>query len=318
MPKDITHWAIASETQKRLSDQRVRYLINTNYATFLVGAVAYDIPYYATGKYTCLLEGKADELHGIKTCNTWQPIIRLLQSYDITEDNSSWETILAFVLGCITHITIDSQYHPFIYYFTGNSYDSKTSKRNQAIFKHRQLESHLDLYYWRKLEYDGPTNSKVLVEQLHRPTLLRILALLYFGKEGDEQRNIVANCLDTYVKVQGMFNNAGIRYVLNILGLGSAEMKKLSALFYPKSVKPVYYRLFEHNSEYRHPSSGELVEASLDTIYKNCIDFTLSKLSRFSPCITLDEYVKVIQSFSSISLETGSECTIPTLMRYFA
>ena len=143
MPKEITHWAIATTARKNVYYNRIKCVIDENYASFLVGAVAYDIPYYSRGKSSRILTKKGDELHGVETCKVWEPIINLLQNYSVDEDGDIPDFILAFILGCISHVIIDSRYHPLIYYFTGNYYDEDIHIRNIAVFEHRQFESHL-------------------------------------------------------------------------------------------------------------------------------------------------------------------------------
>lgn len=318
MPKDKTHWILAAEIRNRLGDEHVKKLISNNYASFLVGAIAYDIPFFGRSEYSHALTEKANELHGVKTCDVWEPIIKLLQSYVMfkTTDDCR-ETVIAFALGCITHIIIDSQFHPFIYFFTGY-YDADSNKRNQAIFKHREIEAHLDLYYLEKTGYTGPVSAKVIVEQLHRPTLITNLALLYFGNTGIKEVDMTQNCLNNYIKYQGLFSNYFIKCLLRIVGIANDEMKKISALFYSKSIKPTYRQLFDNTEWYQHPSSGKVIKESLKTIYENCIEVMVSTICQFSSCKTIEDYLNVIRKFPAISLETGSECARPSLMRYFS
>lgn len=313
MPKDITHWAIATSALKNVPSKRIKGVINDNYAAFLMGAVAYDIPYYSCGKYSGILAQKADELHCDKV---WEPIINLIRG-SADEANGIPDVLLSFVLGCISHIIIDSSYHPYIYYFTGNYYDKDIDKRNKAIAKHRQIESHLDLYYLQKLHYAGPTSAKYIFSQLPGSIISEFLSLLYFRNHADKHMEIAKDCLHTYIKVQYLFNNTMVKCLLKLMGIVNTEMRKLSALFYPKTLAPDYYRLFENCRQYRHPSSGELITASLDTIYNKCIIDLIALFLKFDCCKTQKEYVEVIHNFSLISLETGEECTNPSLMRYF-
>ncbi|CQR72105.1 hypothetical protein SOV_19940 [Sporomusa ovata DSM 2662] len=313
MPKDKTHWILAAEISNRLRDEHIKRVISNNYASFLVGAIAYDIPFFGRGKYSHVLTEKANELHGVKTCDVWEPIIKLLESYG----DDCRETVIAFAVGCITHIIIDSQFHPFIYFFTGY-YEADGNKRNHAIVKHREIEAHLDLYYLEKTGYTGPVSAKVIVEQLHRPTLITNLALLYFGNTGAKEVDMTQNCLNNYIKYQGLFSNYFIKCLLRIVGLANDEMKKISALFYPKSIEPTYRQLFDNIEWYQHPSSGKVIEESLKTIYENCIEVMVSTIYQFSSCKTIEDYLNVIRNFPAVSLETGSECARPSLMRFFS
>lgn len=317
MPKEITHWAIATTARKNVHYKRIKCVIDENYASFLAGAVAYDIPYYSSAKSSLILAKKADELHGVKSCKVWEPIINLLQNYSVDEDGDIPDFLLSFILGCISHVIIDSHYHPLIYYFTGNCYDKDIHKRNKAIVEHRQFESHLDLYYLRKLNYTGPTSIKDIISQLQGPMIAEVLSLLYFSNDVDKRIEMTQDCLNAYIKAQGLLNNKIMKYLLKLMGIVSVEMRKRSALFYPKAIYPPYYQLFENNSQYRHPTSGELIQASFDTIYNKCIADIVSSFSKFDCCRTRNEYIETIRSFSTVSLETGKECTSPSLMRYF-
>lgn len=318
MPKDITHWAIATIVKTNMQDKNIERVVNENYAAFLIGAVAYDIPYFSIGKYSRIFTNKANELHGLETCNTWEPLINLINKYYSLDENGELsDLILSFVLGCITHIITDSRYHPFIYYFSGNPYDRDVNKKNKAVFEHRKLEAHLDLYYLKKLNYTGPTSAKYILNQLHGPMIAEILSVLYFGNYV-KRIDMTKHCLDTYKKTQSLLNNTLVKYVIKLLGMVNSEMRKRSALFYPKTIDPLYYGLFENNSQYRHPVSGELIESSLDKIYTNCIIDILSSFYKIACCKNPGEFIKAFDSFSAVSLETGNECTSPSLMRYFS
>lgn len=318
MPKEITHWAIATTARKNVHYKRIKSVIDENYASFLAGAIAYDIPYYSRGKSSRILAKKAAELHGVETCKVWKPIINLLQNYSIDEDGDIPDVVLSFILGCISHVIIDSCYHPFIYYFTGNNYDEDIYRRNKAVVKHRQFESHLDLYYLRKLNYTGPTSAKYIISQLRGSIMTDYLSLLYFSNNVDKRIEMTQECLNDYIKTQGLFNNKILKYALKLVGIANVEMRKRSALFYPKTIGTSYYRLFENNSQYRHPISGELIEASLATIYNKCIADIVASFSKFDCCRTRNEYIETIRRFSEVSLETGKECTSPSLMKYFS
>jgi hypothetical protein len=315
MPKDITHWAIATAALKNVSSKRFKGIINNNYAAFLAGAVAYDIPYYASGKFSHVLSQKADELHGVETGKVWEPIIHLIQG-SAEEDKDITDILLAFVLGCISHVIIDSSYHPFIYYFTGNYYDKDLAKRNIAIINHRQFESQLDLYYLQKLNYAGPTSAKYIFSQLPGSIASEFLSLLYF-RHADKKMEMTEECLHNYIKAQHLFNNTLVKCMLKLIGLVNTKMRKHSALFYPKVIAPDYYRLFESSFKYRHPSSGEFIKASLDTIYNKCIMDMEASFLKLGCCQARNDYVETICSFSAVSLETGKECASPSLMRYF-
>jgi len=291
MPKEITHWAIATTAKKNLHYKPIKDVIDDNYAAFLAGVVAYDIPYYSRGEYSPILGEKADELHGVKICNVWEPIINLLQNDSVDEDGDISDFLFSFILGCISHIIIDSSYHPFIYYVTGSYYDEDIHKRNKAVIAHRQLECQLDLYYMEKLNYTGSTSAKDIFSQLQGLRITEILSLLYFSNDVDKRVEMTQQCLKSYLKIQGLLNNKIVKYTLKLVGIVNEEMRKFGELFYPKTIDPAYYRLFENNGQYQHPTSGELIEASLDTIYNKCIVDIVLNFSKLGDCRTRHEYI---------------------------
>src|SRR5690606_28826364 len=83
---------------------------------------------------------------------------------------------LAFTCGFLTHFAMDINFHPWVYYLSGNYFDPKPEAQLDAQMRHRIIESWLDLHI-----LDGmPVQSFPKLEQIssNRQTNLKLLSFL--------------------------------------------------------------------------------------------------------------------------------------------
>lgn len=318
MPKEITHWIIATNATTHIRDSYLKSVIQNNFAPYLVGAIAWDIPYYSSGKHSRIFTAKADELHIVNTRNGWKPIANLVRPYVDNETGAMPDFLFSLLMGCITHVIIDSRFHPLIYYFTGNYYDQNLKLRNEAVFRHRQMEAHLDLFFQETLNYTGPKCAKTLVNQIPDNILVEALARLYFDSDLNNKFEMTKECLRDYTMAQSVLHNQLVKYLYKLVGIVNNRARIKSALFYPGKVGAKYKYLFENNGQYHHPITGEVIKFSLSEIYNECIDDILLRFSELARSKVPSKIMQKILGFPAVSLETGNICADPSLMRYFS
>jgi hypothetical protein len=135
MPREFLHWVVAEraakEFEKSSSAQQSLSLPLLSRPFLFLGAMAPDAPFfYNLGSSP--LSKLSDELHGAHGENPFQKIIKFSKQTLTHEE-------LSFLFGYLSHCAVDSLFHPWIYWETGNYYASKKAK-----IQHRKLETILD------------------------------------------------------------------------------------------------------------------------------------------------------------------------------
>lgn len=133
MPKENTHIFFAYDVLSSLADPALREHLSAHLPTFLLGSIIPDTFYYSPH------EAISDTLHG-KDGNTTNPLLPdMIGPKSLSRD-------LAFTCGYLTHCALDIVLHPCVYYLSGNYYDPDPLKRTQAVYRHRHIETCLDVY----------------------------------------------------------------------------------------------------------------------------------------------------------------------------
>jgi len=144
MPKEITHWLIASAVSSGLEGTAFREPLDRYGNILKIGAVVHDAPYY-------YLRGDRDrrfgdlprKLHG--TVDDAYELIGALLSYTLERPPGERSPLVALLVGLVTHLFADALFHPMIFYLTG-PYDHPSFRRGTiARQDHRRLETLIDI-----------------------------------------------------------------------------------------------------------------------------------------------------------------------------
>jgi len=138
MPKENTHAAFAYSVLDQLSDGPLKHGVSAQLGPYLLGAISPDTFYYSP--YSAVSE----HLHGKAGNPTTELLPDLLQVPRNMRD-------VAFACGYLTHCALDITFHPMIYYLAGNYYDPDARQRARAVYRHRHLETCMDLAMGNRL-----------------------------------------------------------------------------------------------------------------------------------------------------------------------
>ncbi len=161
MPKELTHWYLATRCADRLARARalttepsgttvpdgsvvpdgsgstLGEVLARNLSVYLIGAVAPDLLYYA--KDASRYRDAADRAHGVNGENSYGFLSRLLPRQAIrgeagrsrewvpagaggNENVARFEQTFALACGILTHIAADAIFHPLVYFYCGYSH----------------------------------------------------------------------------------------------------------------------------------------------------------------------------------------------------
>lgn len=160
MPREIAHGFIALralELTKEIGSKTLPKPALLN--AFLLGTCTPDSGYYCKSP---LIKGEhiSDLLHNSSAQDSFYLIKEILRDKNNKED----PLVEAFCLGYLSHIIIDSYFHPYIFKITGNYYHSDLKERTLARARHRKIETILDILIINN--YQLSTNSFLMVDYL--------------------------------------------------------------------------------------------------------------------------------------------------------
>ncbi len=268
MPKEQTHWILATQAAQSLERGPIKDIIEKHPNLYLLGAVSPDTPMYALhdmAQFAAL----AQQLHGRYGENTFKPLTHVLEYYQDAWSPGLW----AFVLGTLSHIMADAVYHPWVEYYTGSSGDVPESDRHLSLSRHRELESYIDLYHMNATSDFKPYSFMSLWRHKEMPSreFLDMVQILYFNSNG---RKDLGRVFRSHGFLQWCFMQKSLaRATCFINELIGRKGDAWVTLFYPYSEpKPPAY--FQQGLTYRHTVTGRAKSGTLDELAAKAIRVT--------------------------------------------
>lgn len=315
MPKELTHWHIAREALKRGVPVEVEKIIASNPAVYYLGAIAHDIPFYDLSKPSDLsIEHIANQMHGVDGENTLTPLIEILEMA-LNQTNPK-QASLAFLLGMLTHFVADSTFHPMVYYLSGNYFANDSVERGKAVFRHRLLETAIDLWLKKVVPMDYPENLNHLWREAGEPGRQAFELLIeHFANQGDSRvKALFMRARRNHRFLQTAYSWSTPRRVLALYRRnGHPEVEKLEALFYSQ---PLDLSLFDGTIEWLHPVSGELNKTSLDELFNESVKKVIILFQQLAEQ-TIEEWPLLMRTLPPLSLDTGLPYVPVAHMKFF-
>ncbi len=170
MPKEMTHIVLAEEACQVLGNTSPRHnkgrreiatLLREQRNAYYFGSVAPDIFFYDIAfpleNKKCPRGGDwGNAIHGTRGENTMAHIFAMAHILNESRLQASLgyrngmpekhrKLCLAFAMGYLTHVALDTVLHPIVYYFSGNYYAPEPTAKKWSETRHRTIESLLDL-----------------------------------------------------------------------------------------------------------------------------------------------------------------------------
>ena len=312
MPKELTHWHIAREAMQRGASAQVGEIIDGNPALYYIGAIAHDIGFYDFSKPSeANIERVANQLHGVNGENTLVPLIEMMETA-LSQNNK--RTKLALLLGMLTHFVADNIFHPMVYYMSGNYFAEDPEEREKAVFRHRLLETAIDL----RLETVDPIEYPLDLIHLWSET----------GEAGREAFELLVGHYAHLGDKSGHFKKAWRNHrllqtafswstPLCILALyqrfGHLSVEKYEALFYPQSLNLSF---FDSSLDWLHPVTGETHEMTLEELYNVSVEKVITLFERLNTQ-SIEKWPLLLRELQPLSLDSGLPYVPVTQMKYF-
>jgi len=145
MPDILSHVYCADFARRNFETSSVmRQIIDRHIDAFYLGSQGPDFLYYFRiwpWKNDLSVPSMATTIHQSKTAEFLNTAFKSLKSADL--GNDAGQIPLAYWMGFLCHYALDSQAHPYIYYFSGIHKD-ENSKKNGDTHNHKFLENIID------------------------------------------------------------------------------------------------------------------------------------------------------------------------------
>ncbi len=247
MPKELTHLSFAEEVKKNLPEN-IRKDIESNLDFFRLGAIAPDASFYSKDRK---INNISDYIHGENGNLTNEIIFDLLDPLKNTYSSERF----SFVCGLITHFCLDMVFHPVVYYFSGNYFDSDEKKREEVRYLHRHLETALAK---RELEKQNLNSlEKVKIENIGYDA--------YLAEKFGVSKKAIEDSFERQFRANRKFRSVifyNLFFILNKFGL---VKKNLLGLFFPNIKKD--QRVILETFNYCNPLSGESFSGSIRGLF---------------------------------------------------
>ncbi len=279
MGKEISHIILAEQSAQSLEDSGkdpfVAVLRNFPHA-FHFGSIAADTFFYGVRvpfldrDFACC----GDKVHGVDGNDTSLPLLHMLHGLRKNPQDPMFREKLAFVCGFLTHIALDTVFHPCIYYFSGNYHHEQTEERIRAITRHRCIESWFDLFVLQKASLT--IGDCGFMETIRRNSPLNLELLRFFFSAFSNTAQVddyLWKYLHRGYKVQmllnSMYPNAFWgRLVGAANGILKGKLNTFMALFYPWDYREIPPEIIDFGY-YRHPVTGEELPGNFNQLWEN-------------------------------------------------
>jgi hypothetical protein len=246
------------------SPDLIKALVAGNKNYYDLGAVIPDTPfYYFLGRGSREFLSAGWRLHGQNGEDTFSFLPVVSRFVDLRSNDSVW----ALLLGVLTHIIADSVFHPFVYHFSGNPLHPDPEISRGAAYRHRMIETYLDLHYMQRLALAHRGKLSVLLEssKMDQRKFVPLLSCLFFSRP-DYSPAEIQKALRMHASVQSYFYKRPYAAVVRAFNLLSQRrLDSITALFYPHR-RDLPVALSHHPLHYLHPVTGEECLTSLHEI----------------------------------------------------
>lgn len=257
MPREIAHCHIATNALLKIDSLGEMLQGNKSLkSSFLLGAISPDSAYY---NLTLFNQGNryADLFHGTYSYDSFDFIKKFLSL-----KNSEAELHFSFFfLGVVSHILLDSYWHPFIFKITGDYNHINPLERTNARARHRRLETLIDQLLLNELELDVNNfrigNFITEVEQYYLNETNEKLSTLLNGK-----KTTMIKTWKWHAKLQDIF-------------IGNLGGKFRNSPFLKREIRSLFN---SHNSAELFQTKS-IIEQHNELLFSEWIDISTKKLS---------------------------------------
>lgn len=278
MPKEITHIYFSDKVLENSQNLEIHSILKKNIDLYHFGCIATDTFYYNIKlPFDKKFFQYGDIVHGAEGNDTsliWWEFLE-----NIKKDKEYYNQKIAFISGFITHCVMDINFHPYVYYFSGNYFDENKSERINAQMRHRIIESWIDLYILKLLNIELENYKNI--ENIYKNDKINLSILYSFCEYAKNAWKLNDNKVIFYNIKRGYF----IQRLLNLYIMNNSFFREIFrkmnnilkdkiidylALFYPDNKKNIPDNIINFDY-FLHPVTGEKFQGNINDIFDNAI-----------------------------------------------
>jgi hypothetical protein len=262
MPKELTHWLLATRIYEGLPDQgRLKTAIGGNLPAYLLGAVLPDtLLHLFRGPHSSTARALSHAFHD-SVGNSFAPLIHAEDTYP----EGLPPAMLACFLGVITHMETDIVFHPLVYALTGSG----------GIGRHYRIETDIDRCFLDSGTLSAISHVADLIGSDTHDTVIEACARI-FDPERTLPQAALKDSLALHGHIQGMYDSTFWKLAARILAIvKGAPFRDQQHLFYP--IFPWARAPFtpDGSIEWKHPVTGKQQHCSLMNLADRVVEKTI-------------------------------------------
>lgn len=264
MPDILTHIAFADDILNQMPAKKLKKEIEKRRTLFRLGAQGPDIFYYHQ-----FIKGKNDPikqtggmLHTEKTGDF------LKRSFDYCveqfEEKDNYYNLISYISGFLCHYVLDKNAHPFIYRFSGYSFDRGKDKGKYS-WQHKVMESYLDVYIWHLKKDKQAYKEKVykLIHLKQMPNIIKIFLeeiINTIYSKSLTKENITCAYEDMQKAFKLLYDPVGIKkYIINKLEWLLRKEITMGKPFYAFNIEASRIYLNLNKDAWAYPLDSDVV-----------------------------------------------------------
>lgn len=276
----LNHYYCAKEVSNLLLNEKdISNIIKNNFDAYRLGSQGPDFFYYNVFNNHKLLSYKFGRLIHTKKINEF-----FYYGLKFAQNHPEYRNItLAYLMGFLTHHSLDSKTHPFIYYRTGTgSNDSKEKSRSSRLHKLYEvlLDTAMTQYeYSRQAVYENP--EKVFMVSSFTLKFLDSFYTYILKKLYDLElpKNMVRDSLRTGVFFVNLFKDGSgfKKKLVSKIEKYLDENKLVTRYFYPMYTNE-YEILNINEKSWKHPVTGEVFSTTYPQLFHDSVEKSVDKI----------------------------------------
>lgn len=309
MPRDLTHVMLAEDIRNNLPVE-VRQCAETCESVFHMGAISHDSFLYGSDS------NLSTKMHGGFGEDTRKVVLTMLDDIRQEKDPEKLNREKAFAFGFLTHMAVDSVFHPFVYSVAG----SQVRKNNpdpehvkQAKTRHRYVETWLDIHFLKekkhRLQAFKPFKKLMNKDQDRR------LATQFFCKNyqkafhiDEDLTRVYKNSMAVQLFIGRVTKNQTMGKMLRRLDdfLDGRLGMAVSGFYQQDRKMPVQLKDF---TSFKHPVTGQAVHKTLSDLTREAVQRGTDFILAAEKYIMNGNRREFLKSVPNINLDTGIENT---------
>lgn len=305
MPRDLTHVIIADDILKRSKDSWAKGVAEQSTAMHM-GAIAHDSFLYGPSPKL------STKMHGGFGDDPRSPALAMLDDVRAEKNPELKAKKKAFAFGYLSHMAVDSVFHPFVYSVSGSQVpENNSSKEGEDLAKarHRYAETWLDVHFLREkgLTFNNFRPMRKIVHNIGDSRMLADFFCKNYQKAYHIDRDVSSDFrrgMLVQLAIGKVTQNQNIGSMLRRLDDYTGGKLKLAVSGFYQNDRQIP-ELMTSFTSFTHPVTGETVHKNLNDLTEESIVCGTKYMRAAESYIKTGDRSAFMRAVSDRNLDTG-------------